>query len=101
MLKIIATRFLLITILSFASFSTAMAANISKHISEVQRITIAEFQALQASGEAVIIIDTRSPSQWQRAKDKIPGAIRVGSQSALQKLQAEVPPDTEIVSYCT
>jgi len=94
-------RFLLMTILFLTFFSTAMAANIPKNIGDVQRITVAEFQALQASGETVIIIDTRSPSQWQRAKDKISGAIRVDSQSDLQKLKAEVPPDTEIVPYCT
>ncbi len=64
MRTLIILRFSLMTFLSLTTFSTAMAANIPKHISDVQRITIAEFQALQASGETVVIIDTRTPSQW-------------------------------------
>ncbi len=82
-------------------FGTAMAVDIPKHASDIPRITVAEFQKLQASGETVIIIDTRRPSQWQRAKDKIPGAIRVTTRQELRKLQSESTPDTEIVTYCT
>ena len=82
-------------------FGTAMAVDIPKNSSEIPRITVAEFQRLQASGETVIIIDTRRSSQWQRAEDKIPGAIRVTTQQELRKLQSESTPDTEIVTYCT
>jgi len=85
----------------FTSLSSAIAADIPKHLSDVVRITIPELQDLQAGGEMVIIVDTRTPGQWQRATDKIPGAIRIDSQSALQKLKAEVALDTEIVTYCT
>ena len=94
-------RFSLMAFLFLIFFSTAMAANIPKRPADVQRITIAEFQELQASGKTVIVVDTRRPSQWQRAKVKIPGAIRVTSKNDLQKLKSEVPPDTEIVTYCT
>ena len=82
-------------------FGTAMAVDIPKHASDIPRITVAEFQKLQASGETVIIIDTRRPSQWQRAEDKIPGAIRVTTRQELRKLQSESIPDTEIITYCT
>ena len=94
-------RFSLIMILSLTFFGTAIAANTPKKTSDVERITIAEFQTLQSSGETVVIIDTRSSSQWQHAKDKIPGAIRVTTMEDLKKLKNEVPPDTEIVTYCT
>ncbi|WP_321392586.1 rhodanese-like domain-containing protein [uncultured Desulfuromusa sp.] len=60
-----------------------------------------ELQDLQAESKMVVIIDTRTPGQWKNAKDKIPGAIRINSQSDLQKLKADIPPDTEIVTYCT
>ena len=94
-------RLAIITLFAFTFVSSAMAADIPKRPSDVQRITIADFQTLQASGKPVVIIDTRTPGQWQRATDKIPGAIRVTSNNELQKLKSEVPPDTEIVTYCT
>ena len=94
-------RLVLITLFSLIFISSAMAADIPKRPNDVQRITIADFQTLQASGKPVVIIDTRTPGQWQRAADKIPGAIRVTSNNELQKLKSEVPPDTEIVTYCT
>ena len=95
-------RYLFLSILFTLIFTaSAIAANIPKHSSDIQRINIAELQTLQASGETVIFIDTRSTSQWQRAKDKIPGATRVTSQNELQTLQSETSPDTEIVTYCT
>ncbi len=94
-------RSVIITLFTLTFISSPMAANIPKRPSDVQRITIADFQTLQASGEPVVIIDTRTPGQWQRATDKIPGAIRVTSNNELQKLKSEVPPDTEIVTYCT
>ena len=95
-------RYLFLLLLFTLTFAVnAIAAGIPKHSSDIQRITIAEVQTLQASGETVIIIDTRRPSQWQHAKDKIPGAIRVTTKIELQKLQSDASPDTEIVTYCT
>ena len=98
----IVPRYLFLSILFTLIFAVnAIAVNIPNSSSDIQRITIAELQTLQASGETVIFIDTRNPSQWQRAKDKIPGAIRVTTQNELQTLQSEASPDTEIVTYCT
>ena len=94
-------RYLLIMILSLTFFGTATAADVPKRLGDVERITVADFQTLQSSGKTVVIIDTRSSGQWQRAKDKIPGATRVTSLEDLQKLKNEVPLDTEIVTYCT
>ena len=101
MLTTISARLTLATVFCLTMICGVIAAEIPTRPSDVQRITIAELQALQANHEPVILIDTRTPGQWQRAKDKIPGAIRVDSQNALQKLKAEVPSSTEIVTYCT
>lgn len=94
-------RFSLMAFLFLVFISTATAVDIPKRPADVQRITVAELQDLQASDKTVIVVDTRSASQWQRAKDKIPGAIRVTSNDELQELKKKVPPDTEIVTYCT
>lgn len=94
-------RSVIITLFALTYIGSAMAADIPKRPSDIQRITIADFQALQASGKPVVIIDTRTPGQWQRSTDKIPGAIRVTSNNELQRLKDEVPADTEIVIYCT
>jgi len=94
-------RSAIISLFTLTFISSAMAADIPKRPNDVQRITIADFQTLQTSDKPVVIIDTRTPGQWQRATDKIPGAIRVTSNNELQQLKSEVPPDTEIVTYCT
>lgn len=94
-------RLFLLIFFTFTSLNIAIAADPPKRLSDVKRITITELQELQAGSEMVVIIDTRTPGQWQRATDKIPEAIRIDSQSALQKLKVEVPPDREIVTYCT
>jgi len=101
MLRAIPARLLLILVLCLTFITSAVAVETPKRPADVQRITIADLQVLQASGAPVVIIDTRTPGQWQRAKDKIPGAIRLTSNSDLQKLKEEVPADTEIVPYCT
>ncbi|SEA57317.1 Rhodanese-like domain-containing protein [Desulfuromusa kysingii] len=94
-------RLFLLFFFTFALLGNAIAIEIPERPGDVKRISMTEFQALLASNEIVIIIDTRTPGQWQQAADKIPGAIRIDSQSALQKFKAEVPPATEIVTYCT
>lgn len=98
---ILPLRLFLLIFFIFASLSNAIAADIPKRSSDVKRITMTELQDLQAGNQRVVIIDTRTPGQWQQAADKIPGAIRIDSQSALQKLKTDIPLDTEIVTYCT
>jgi len=101
MQKTIPVRLFIFLFFVFAVSSNALAADAPKRLSDVKRITITELQELQADNRMVVIIDTRTPGQWQRATDKIPGAIRIDSQGALQKLKVEVQPDTEIITYCT
>jgi hypothetical protein len=90
--------FTIFFLLALSGFVTAQ--NIPTRIADVERMTIAELQRLQTQ-EPVLIIDTRAPGQWVRAKDKIPGAIRLNSLDDLDKFKKEVPPDRAIVTYCT
>ncbi|MEE4254050.1 MAG: rhodanese-like domain-containing protein [Desulfuromusa sp.] len=101
MRTIFSLRLFLLFFFIFTSLNIAIAADAPTRPDDVKRITITELQDLQAGGKRVVIIDTRTPGQWQNAKDKIPGAIRINSQGDLQKLKADIPPDAEIVTYCT
>lgn len=94
-------RLFLLLFFIFATFSDTMAADTPEHPRDVKRITVTELQDLQADNGIVVVIDTRTSGQWRQAADKIPGAIRIDSQRALQKLKENIPPDTEIVTYCT
>lgn len=101
MQKNIPLRLFMLLFFLFTFSDNAIAADPPKRPNDVKRITLTELQDLQAESKMVVIIDTRTPGQWKNAKDKIPGAIRINSQRDLQKLKADIPPDTEIVTYCT
>ena len=100
MKKITYFRLSLFLLCFFSLIGNSSAAEVPKRIADVQRITVSELQQLQAK-EAVVIIDTRAPGQWVRAKDKIPGAIRVVSHDDLTQLKQQVSADQAIVTYCT
>jgi hypothetical protein len=97
-------RYLIISALFFAALcvglGSSFAADIPKRLSDVKRITVAEVQQLQAK-ESVILIDTRAPGQWVRAKDKALGAIRIITDNDLENLKNTVSPEQAIVTYCT
>ncbi|MBN1957361.1 MAG: hypothetical protein JXQ81_05140 [Desulfuromonadales bacterium] len=84
----------------FPLVAHSSAVEIPKRISDVERITVSELQQLQAK-EPVLIIDTRAPGQWIRAKDKIPGAVRIVSHDDVKQLKKDFAPDHAIVTYCT
>ncbi len=67
---------------------------------DVPRLTVAQAQQFQKT-EDITFIDTRKPNQWQEAKDKIPGAIRVTTYGELQALKVAQPADRAIITYCT
>lgn len=90
----------LFVLLFFVCLGNSMAIDIPKRISDVKRITAEEVKQLQQQ-EKIVVIDTRAPGQWVRAKDKAPGAIRVQSHEDLARLKLEVPQDQAIVTYCT
>ncbi|WP_029917095.1 rhodanese-like domain-containing protein [Pelobacter seleniigenes] len=93
------TSILITNLLLFIALPAA-AAKIPAQPEDVPRISVTDLQQMQAA-EQVIIIDTRTEGQWQQAKDKIPGAIRLSSQSDLARLQETLTPDTALVTYCT
>lgn len=65
------------------------------------RISMNEVQKMLDSGEDILFIDTRTNRQWQSARHKIPGAIRVSSNSDILALTKNYPADQAIVTYCT
>ncbi len=90
-----------LTVLMLFSFvGTTTAAETPKRISDVKRITAEEVKQLKAQ-EEIVVVDTRAPGQWLRAKDKAPGAMRVQSYEDLTRFKEIVPPDRAIVTYCT
>ena len=93
------TSIMITTFLLFIALPAA-AAQLPAQPEDVPRISVADLLQLQAA-EQVVIIDTRTEGQWQQAKDKIPGAIRLTSQSDLARLQQTLTPDAALVTYCT
>jgi rhodanese-related sulfurtransferase len=65
------------------------------------RISVKEILDLQEKGETVLFIDTRTANQWQRARHKIPGAIRLNNNRDILDLAGRYPANTTIVTYCT
>lgn len=91
----------LLTIMMFAAFiGVGYSADIPKRLSDVERITVEKTSQLMQK-EEVVIVDTRAPGQWVRAKDKMPGAIRIQNMGDLTRLKETVPSDRAIVTYCT
>jgi hypothetical protein len=64
---------------------------------DIERITIPDFQRLQAAGEAVIV-DVRSRVAFVQAH--IPGSISIPAPELAQSLHM-LPRDKKIVTYCT
>ncbi len=77
------------------------AALITTAVAEdADRISVSELISMQTT-ELVVIIDTRTQNQWQNAKGKIPGAIRLEGPADLQRIRYDVARQTAIVTYCT
>lgn len=68
MKKITYSSLALLLLCFFYLIGNSSAAEVPKRLSDVQRITVSELQQLQKQ-EPVVIIDTRAPGQWIRAKD--------------------------------
>lgn len=67
----------------------------------VNRITpLAVQEALNLSNGKITIVDLRHPSEIERDNFKIPGAV-VMRPEELRALAREVPPEQEIILYCT
>jgi adenylyltransferase/sulfurtransferase len=64
----------------------------------VPRITPQELKERLDSGEAILVVDSRSPLEFEA--EHIAGAISVPSSEVESRLD-EFPRDQEIVLYCT
>ena len=71
---------------------------VPKDKSEVARITATDLKARLDSGEAILVVDSRSLSDFERRH--IAGAISVPAREVAARLD-EFPRDQEIVFYCT
>jgi len=67
---------------------------------EPQRITPEEVKRRIDSGEAVVLLDTRSDEAWRASDAQIPGSIRVPPDEAEAHFD-EIPRRGLIVPYCT
>jgi membrane protein DedA with SNARE-associated domain len=64
------------------------------------RITPAQLRALIDAGKAPVIVDVRNRAAVQRDPRRIPGAIQLMIEE-IDKSIDQLPPDREIVLYCT
>ena len=73
----------------------AMAANDS-----VPRITKEQLRAKMEKGEDIIVLDVRTGMSYKGSDIKIKGATRIPP-DAIDMRYKELPPDKEIITYCT
>jgi rhodanese-related sulfurtransferase len=64
------------------------------------RITPSQLRALIDDGKAPVIVDVRNRAAAQRDPRRIPGAIRLLIEEIDSAIE-QLPPDREIVLYCT
>ena len=57
-------------------------------------------KALAAQGARVVILDLRTPEEYQADGAKIPGAIWF-DRKELEERHLEIPRDRDVVLYCT
>lgn len=64
------------------------------------RIEPPEVKRRVDAGEKIVFVDSRNPTEWGAATDKVLGAIRVGVGEVEQKIN-KIPEGVLIVTYCT
>ncbi|HET9786651.1 MAG TPA: rhodanese-like domain-containing protein [Pyrinomonadaceae bacterium] len=67
---------------------------------EVTRITVDEVSERLNRGEQFTFVDTRNPTAWGEADQKLPGAVRVPAEEVDQHVN-EIPHDRVVITYCT
>lgn len=67
---------------------------------EVTRITVDEVSERLNRAEQFTFVDTRNPTAWGEADQKLPGAIRVPAEEVDQHVN-EIPHDRVVITYCT
>ena len=67
---------------------------------EATRVTVEEVRERMERGEPFTFVDTRNPTAWGEANEKLPGALRVPADEVAAHL-AEIPQDRTVITYCT
>lgn len=67
---------------------------------ETTRITVDEVSERLNRGEQFAFVDTRNPTAWGEADQKLPGAIRVPAEEVDNHVN-EIPHDRAVITYCT
>jgi membrane protein DedA with SNARE-associated domain len=70
------------------------------HSLRVARITPEELKERLGKGDGLVVVDLRHPSEFERSKETIPGAIRMGPHE-MEERHGEIPRGQEIVLFCT
>ena len=65
----------------------------------VPRMTKEEVKALLGNPD-VVIIDVRSPDDWNRSKEKIAGAVREDPEKEIKSWAMRYPKDKTLIFYC-
>jgi len=66
-----------------------------------KRIMPAEVMAKLTAGEDVVILDTRTSTDWQVGTLMIADALRVKDNETLNQIVRKIPLERLIVTYCT
>jgi membrane protein DedA with SNARE-associated domain len=66
----------------------------------ISRLTVAELKKKIDAGEDLVIVDLRHSIDFEAAPETIPGAIRMDAKD-LEAQSDRLPPDREVILYCT
>jgi hypothetical protein len=66
----------------------------------VARITPEELKQMLDAGEDTVIVDLRHALDFEADPETIPGAVRIKAED-LEQMNQHVPPNREVVLYCT
>lgn len=69
-------------------------------MAQTLRIETADVKRRMDAGENVFFVDSRNPTEWGAADQKVPGAIRIGVGEVEANIN-KIPEGVLIVSYCT
>jgi membrane protein DedA with SNARE-associated domain len=90
---------LVVTLLGYIGWKYARRRRGRRDL-RIARIGPAELKAAIDAGEPVVIIDLRHPLEDDAGAPTVPGAIRMLPEE-LEERAAEIPPDRDVVLYCT
>jgi len=78
---------------------SSVAANLPQTVDQIPRISVEELLELMEQ-EPVVVIDARITRAWNRAGNKIPGAIRLDTEEEITQFAETTAHQQAIVIYC-